>query len=138
MFRQCTDLNKVALSSQLNYVGQQSFRYCESLKDIDLSNTVITIIRSAAFHGCKSSSYIILPQTLQQMSEWGTFADCNSLVYIKCLAPTPPSLGSEAFVRTNNCPIYVPDESVNAYKTATNWSAYANRIKPLSELKENF
>lgn len=30
--------------------------------------------------------------------------------------------------------IYVPDNLVNLYKTATNWSTYANQIKPLSEL----
>lgn len=29
--------------------------------------------------------------------------------------------------------VYVPDDSVNNYKTATNWSLFANNIKPLSE-----
>ena len=28
--------------------------------------------------------------------------------------------------------IYVPDASVNAYKTATNWNAHADYIYPLS------
>ena len=32
--------------------------------------------------------------------------------------------------------IYVPDNSVDAYKAATNWSQYADRIKPLSEYVE--
>ena len=42
---------------------------------------------------------------------------------------TPPTLAStSAFNNTNNCPIYVPDVSVEAYKQATNWSAYADRI----------
>ena len=30
--------------------------------------------------------------------------------------------------------IYVPDNLVDSYKTATNWSTYANQIKPISEL----
>lgn len=30
--------------------------------------------------------------------------------------------------------IYVPDNLVNSYKTAANWSTYANQIKPLNEL----
>ena len=30
--------------------------------------------------------------------------------------------------------IYVPDNLVDSYKTATNWSAYAAQIKPISEL----
>ncbi len=31
--------------------------------------------------------------------------------------------------------IYVPDDLVEAYKTATNWSVFANQIKPISELE---
>lgn len=31
--------------------------------------------------------------------------------------------------------IYVPDELVEEYKVATNWSTYATQIKPLSELE---
>jgi hypothetical protein len=31
--------------------------------------------------------------------------------------------------------IYVPDALVDTYKSATNWSNYANQIKPLSELE---
>lgn len=33
--------------------------------------------------------------------------------------------------------IYVPDALVNDYKKATNWSVYANQIKPLSEYVES-
>jgi len=36
-----------------------------------------------------------------------------------------------ALENTNNCPIYVPSASVNAYKTATNWSTYASRIQAI-------
>jgi len=40
-------------------------------------------------------------------------------------------LGNNAFYATNNCPIYVPAASVNAYKTATNWKSYASRIQAI-------
>jgi hypothetical protein len=47
---------------------------------------------------------------------------------------TPPTLASSgAFGEQNNAPIYVPDGSVNAYKTATNWVDLASRIFPISE-----
>jgi hypothetical protein len=32
--------------------------------------------------------------------------------------------------------VYVPDNLVEKYKTATNWSTYASQIKPMSELPE--
>ena len=55
-------------------------------------------------------------------------------------ATTPPSLGgsliNKSWVRATIDKLYVPDTSVNAYKTATNWSQYANIIKPLSEYVE--
>lgn len=50
-------------------------------------------------------------------------------------ATTPPTLGTGNFVKDFYSYvdyIYVPAESVDAYKTATNWSTYADRIQPIS------
>lgn len=51
---------------------------------------------------------------------------------------TPPSLGGPLFgqLYTTFSALYVPDDSVDAYKAATNWSQYQDRIKPLSEYVE--
>lgn len=53
-------------------------------------------------------------------------------------APIPPQIISNTFWGNSLgvCKIYVPDASVEAYKTATNWVNYADRIKPLSEYVE--
>jgi hypothetical protein len=41
-------------------------------------------------------------------------------------------LGGDAFQDTNNCPIYVPAESVDAYKAAArHWNDYADRIQAI-------
>ena len=54
-----------------------------------------------------------------------------------CRATIPPTLGgaiiNKGWIKATIGEIYVPDESVEAYKTATNWSAYANIILPLSQ-----
>ena len=53
-------------------------------------------------------------------------------------ASTPPTLGG-SLTSTNSAnigSIFVPDASVEAYKQATNWSLYADVIKPLSEYTE--
>ena len=44
---------------------------------------------------------------------------------------------SSALWETKITTIYVPDESVEAYKAATNWVNYASIIKPLSEYVES-
>lgn len=55
-----------------------------------------------------------------------------NLAFIIVLSATPFTLNSGALTNGNTCPIYVPDNAVDTYKTATNWSAYADRIKPIS------
>ena len=50
-------------------------------------------------------------------------------------ASTPPTLNSYSF-RDTTCIFYVPDASLEAYKTATNWNNFSSRIKPLSELSD--
>jgi hypothetical protein len=37
------------------------------------------------------------------------------------------------FSGTGDCPIYVPAESIDAYKSAAYWSDYADRIRPVGE-----
>ena len=44
---------------------------------------------------------------------------------------TPPTLGNSVFGGLSYYTIYVPAESVEAYKTATNWSIYASRIQAI-------
>ena len=46
---------------------------------------------------------------------------------------TPPTITSTSFYNTNNAPFYVPNDSVEAYKTATNWVDLADRIFPISD-----
>ena len=49
---------------------------------------------------------------------------------------TPPSLASNTFNSLSPVSrIYVPDASVDAYKTATNWITYASYIYPISDYK---
>ena len=58
-------------------------------------------------------------------------------ITIICRASTPPTLGGtifgKSYVNATIGGIYVPDDSVEAYKTATNWSAFADIILPLSQ-----
>lgn len=62
------------------------------------------------------------------------FGLCTSLETFVCRASTPPSLHSDTFKgASSSFLIYVPNESVTAYREASVWVNYADRIKPLSE-----
>lgn len=49
--------------------------------------------------------------------------------------PNYTSFSNANIMLTRHCPIYVPEESVQAYKTATNWTRYASRIKPMKKYR---
>lgn len=71
-------------------------------------------------------------------------ADCTnfgslyrgSINTVVCLAGTPPAFKgfNQHQITASSGYVYVPDASVEMYKTATNWAAYAARIFPISQL----
>ena len=91
------------------------------------------------FQECHNLKYVTLPATLQTIG-CRTFSGDSALIYIKCLAITPPTIQSSLWLNsTNNTfKFYVPDDSVDAYKTATNWSTYASRIFSLTQFAIDF
>ena len=124
-FHNCSDLTNVSLPNSITRIDNDSFSSCVSLTNINIPSGV-TALANAAFRGCSG----LLSLNLINVSQIGSdaFRDCTSLTSITVNMVTPPNMGSSALYNTNNCPIYVPVQSVEAYKTATNWSTYADRI----------
>ena len=58
--------------------------------------------------------------------------------YVLIKATTPPSCGTNILRYNRNPKIYVPDESVDAYKAATGFSTYASKIYPISQFETDF
>lgn len=107
-----------------------AFYACSSLKNVDISNSV-TSIDSSAFNGCSALTSIDIPSGVTSIGA-NVLNFCTSLISITVEATTPPTLGYAALDGTHaNLVIYVPSESVNAYKTAKNWSKYASKIQAI-------
>ena len=65
---------------------------------------------------------------------YDVFGQASNLEEVTIKAITPPTLHQDAFRDCNNTfKIYVPLESVEAYKTASVWSNYADRIFGIEE-----
>ena len=90
----------------------------------------VTSIGLAAFGGSIGLTSIEIPNSVTSFGH-DAFSYCRGLTSIKVNALSPPTIGARVFYDTNNCPIYVPAESVNAYKTADGWSEYADRIQAM-------
>ena len=134
-FFNCDSLTSINIPSGVTTIGDFSFAFCTRLPSITISNGV-TNIGTQAFGSCYSFTSITIPSSVTSIGHWA-FYECSGLTSITCLATTPPSAVTfpyvpwEAFDSTNDCPIYVPAESVEAYKSATNWSTYASRIQAI-------
>ena len=110
-------------------IGNAAFYNCSGLTSVTISNSV-TSIGNEAFYHCTKLTSITLPSSVIRISVYA-FINCTNLTSITVNAVTPPELGSDAFYGST-CPIYVPADSLNDYKTATGWSTYASRIRPLN------
>ena len=72
-----------------------------------------------------------LPSTITSIGDRAFGSDTagtEGTITLYISAVTPPTLGTAAFGTSRFMRIVVPDGSVTAYKTATNWSAYADII----------
>ena len=124
-FTFCRGLTSVIIPDSVTSIGLNAFEYCSSLTSVTIGSGVASIPLHA-FRGCTSLTSVTIPNTVLSIGDIA-FSACTALTEITCDATTPPTLGTGVFDNTNDCPIYVPCESVNAYKTA--WGAYAHRIQ---------
>ena len=129
-FSGCTSLEEFEIPNGVTEIKYQCFYDCTSLSSVTIPNGVTKIV-SYAFRNCTSLTSVSIPSGVTSIGEF-TFGDCTSLTSITVLATIPPSLGIAALKNTNNnLVIYVPSESVNAYKSATNWNKYASKIQAI-------
>ena len=94
------------------------------------------VIRDYAFQDCSSLEEVVIPENVASIGQCA-FMGCTSLNSITVNAVAPIVLGTDevygcsVFDATNNCPIYVPAESVDAYRDQ--WAVYATRIFAIGE-----
>lgn len=109
-----TNITNIVLPN-VDGLEREVFAYSRSLSTIDCHK--LTSIEYEALIGCSAlKSLIIRTSRVIYLSYTNAFN--NSLI---------ATSETEGF-------IYVPDDLVESYKSATNWSAYASKIKGLSEL----
>ena len=129
-FSGCTGLTSITIPNGVTSIGNNAFYQCSGLTNITIPNSV-TSIGQQAFDGCTGLTSITIPNNVTSIGNYA-FRSCTSLISVTVQATTPPTLGSNAFdTNASGRKIYVPSESVEAYKEATNWSTYASDIEAI-------
>ena len=148
--------NEFQYFTGLEFINSSSFAGCSSLKEITLP--VLTKMGTYVFQGsgiekliipegyqfigdsllqsCPNLELVDFPTTVTSISSGGSlFWNMKNKVTVICRATTPPALSSFGY---NGDPkaIYVPDASIDAYKSAAGWSPQAAKIQPLSTYVE--
>ena len=99
----------------LKTTSNSSFRDSKGITKVDLA--IATKIDNLCFYYCNSLETLIL----RKSDAICTLQNTNAFTGTKIASGTGY--------------VYVPDELVEEYKVATNWSTFANQIKGLSELE---
>lgn len=115
VFSSCVSLEEISLPS-LAYVGWRMFRYCSKLKRVDLGKA--TYIHQGFVQDCPECDTVII-----RTNRLSTLAHAS-----ECFSGTKIAKGTGY--------IYVPSALVDSYKSATNWSNYADQIRAIEDYPE--
>ena len=149
-FGSCVSLTSISLGAGVS-LGGYAFYECSNLTSVKLPDDLISI-PEYCFTRCDALSTIVWPQALTTIGD-GAFVGCRfkDADYSLELPSSVTTIGNKAFgyLRHLSIPstnivnisnnsfalgytfIYVPSNLVDMYKVRTNWSNYADRIKPI-------
>ena len=121
-------LTEYIIPNGITSIGEAAFQNCSSLTSVTIGNSV-TSIGEYAFHYCSSLTSVIIPDSVTSIG-YKAFQSCSSLTSVYC-KPTAPPVGtiSMFYVNASYLKIYVPRNSVDAYKSAEGWKDYSSYIE---------
>lgn len=127
-FQGCHNLREIILPATITSIGESAFIGCQ-LTAIIIPEGVKSVGKKA-YYNCSYSTTVTIPASIRSIGD-SAFDGCSGLQSVNCNPINPPTCYSTAFDNTNNCPIYVPHASLDAYKTAAGWWVYSSRITSL-------
>ena len=124
-FRECKALTSVTIPDGVTGIGSHAFRSCEALTAITVPDGV-TKIEGWTFAYCWGLTKVTLGSGVTSIGE-RAFLYCNSITELTVAATVPPTVEENAFYYVSkNISVYVPMESLAAYKVADGWKEFTN------------
>ena len=86
----------------------------------------VTEIKDCAFYGCTALTQMTIPNNVTSIGDYA-FCWCEALTDMTVMAIVPPTTRWDAFYGVSrDIPVYVPAESLEAYKAAEGWKEFTN------------
>ena len=128
-FRYCSSLTSVSFPLATS-ISNQVFQSCTSLTEVSFPE--VTRIGQLAFYQCSGLTSASFPKATS--IDIRAFEYCSALttLYIGTESDTVCTLSSTDAIPSSVTDIYVPASLVDRYKSATNWSSFASKIKATS------
>ena len=131
-FNGCASLSSITIPKGVTTIGDGAFEDCDALLDVTILNGV-KYIGNSAFSDCDSLSTVTFPNGLESIGNYA-FDCCNEIICFDFTQlssiPTLSSINALGSVDSlhPNCEIRVPASLETQWKTATNWTVYADHI----------
>ena len=141
-FYNCAKVEKLHMPNLTTIAtdANSAFAYMSSVKELDLPNLTTASNMDGTFSNCTKAKKINLSSLDATPIKRYCFANCYALHTLilggafKALENTNAFSWAGSQAEKPFC-IYVPDNLVDTYRTATNWITYADKIKPMSALE---
>ena len=112
------------IPNSVTSIGSRAFYNCKGLTSVTIPNSV-TSIGSSAFRSCTGLKSVTIGSGVANIG-YGAFYKCIDLTSVTNYATTPQTIDYSVFesVGISSCTLYVPAESVEAYKAADVWKEF--------------
>ncbi len=151
VFYYCHSLSSVVIPSSVTSIGRSAFYYCYALSSVVIPDGV-TDIPMFAFYYCYALSSVVIPDGVTSIGNFSfcyctalksviipssvttivnaAFSNATNLLTVDLTAATAvPTLGGTSAFQLSGPPtILVPMSLLDDFKTATNWSSFADYI----------
>lgn len=152
-FNNCDILPSIEIPASVSTIGSYAFQYCKSFTSIEIPDTVKSLGAYMLAYCDNLESAVIgngvgqLPAHLFYYSRklknvvvgsgityvyTGVFRDCVAMEKFTIYTEKPPYMEGN-FGLNKTCVICVPAQSLEKYKSATNWANYADQMVAIEE-----
>lgn len=142
-FAYCSGLSSVTIPDNVTSIGDYAFYGCTGLTSVTIPEGV-TSIGLAAFENCSGLTSVTIPNSITSIRAY-TFSGCTGLTSVTCYATIPPEqlvsmsvgkyYGPFSGIDLFSLVLYVPAESIEAYKAADGWKEFG-QIRPIAKEKD--